>query len=83
MVRNFGLIGALAMVILLLVPVGSGVLSRRPRDITIAIAWLLYLVMSASNPILFSSMGVLILAVLMANLFQERNYWARPLQEAS
>jgi hypothetical protein len=70
MLRNFGLIGAVVMMILLLVPVGSGVLSRRPKDISLAIAWLLYLVMCASNPNLFSSMGILILAILMANLFQ-------------
>jgi hypothetical protein len=35
-------------------------------------AYFLYLVMSASNPILFSSMGILILAILVANDFQRR-----------
>jgi hypothetical protein len=71
--RNFGLLGGIAMTIMLLFPVAKGVLSRRPKDISIAIAWLLYLVMCASNPNLFSSMGILILAILIANIFQGRN----------
>ena len=79
--RNFGLIGAMAMMGLLLFPTAIAMLDWRPRDISLAIAWLLYLVMCFSNPNLFSSMGILILAVLMANIFQERNREARPAQQ--
>lgn len=81
--RNFGLIGAIAMMGLLLYPAGVAVFSRSARDIAMAIAWLLYLFMCVSNPNLFSSMGILILAVLMANVFQERSSWANPVEKAS
>jgi hypothetical protein len=74
MTRAFGLIGALAMMALLLFPVAYAFFvqtSRRERSL--AVAYFLYLVMCASNPNLFSSMGVLILAALVANIFQMRD----------
>jgi hypothetical protein len=39
------------------------------RDKVLAVAYFLYLVMSASNPMFFSSTGILILAILVANIF--------------
>jgi uncharacterized membrane protein YhaH (DUF805 family) len=78
LLRNFGLIGAILMMGLLLFPTAIAVLSRRARDIAIAIAWSLYLFMCISNPNLFSSMGILILAVLMANIFLKRASEAGP-----
>jgi hypothetical protein len=68
LLRNFGLIGAIVMMGLLLFPTAMALSGGRAKDISLGIAWLLYLVMCASNPNLFSSMGILILAVLMANL---------------
>jgi hypothetical protein len=38
----------------------------------LAIAWASYLVMCISNPNLFSSMGILILSVLLARLYARR-----------
>jgi hypothetical protein len=81
MLRNFGLIGAIVMMGLLLFPMGMAFLGRSAKDISLAIAWLLYLIMCVSNPNLFSSMGILILAVLMANIFQERNSEAVPARQ--
>jgi hypothetical protein len=82
--RNFGLIAGMAMMGLLLFPTAFAVLDRRAGVIAPAIAWLLYLVMCFSNPNLFSSMGILILAVLLANIFLKRKNEAGPaLQEIS
>jgi hypothetical protein len=72
-IRNFGLPAALVMFGLLVLPLLSAILlptSRRDKALTVA--YFLYLVMSASNPILFSSMGTLILSALVANIFQTR-----------
>jgi hypothetical protein len=70
LIRNFGLFGALIMLALLALPLISAIFSPTSRrDKALAVAWFLYLVMSASNPILFSSMGTLILAGLIANIF--------------
>jgi hypothetical protein len=73
LIRNFGMFGAAVMMGLLLWPVaaaffGSKVISRLDvrRDRALAIAWFLYLLMCATNPNLFSSMGILILAALLS-----------------
>jgi hypothetical protein len=69
MIRNFGLIGAGIMMAMLLLPVAhafTGGASRRER--ALAVAYFLYLVMCASNPNLFCSLGMLILAILVANI---------------
>lgn len=64
--RNFGIIGGLIMLGMLLFPVvepfarDAGVKRR-----SLAIAFSVYLFMSFWNPILFSSMGILILATLL------------------
>jgi hypothetical protein len=72
-VRSFGLLGGIIVFGLLSLPLVSAILApTSSRDKALAVAYFLYLVMSASNPILFSSMGTLILAGLVANIFQAR-----------
>ena len=72
LVRNFGIFGALAMALLLVFPLAYAFVIRpsyHQRHIVIAYGF--YLVMCAANPNLFSSMGILILAVVLANVFQD------------
>jgi hypothetical protein len=70
LIRNFGLFGGLIMLALLALPLISAIFfPTSRRDKALAVAWFLYLVMSATNPMLFSSMGTLILAGLIANIF--------------
>lgn len=69
MVRNFGLFGAVAMMVLLLLPVGLALARPVTRQLRgFGLAFFLYLVMCAFNPNLFSSMGILALSILIANL---------------
>lgn len=69
LIRNFGVFGGLIIMALLVLPLTSAIfLPTSRRNKALALAWFLYLVMSASNPILFSSMGILILAGLIANI---------------
>jgi hypothetical protein len=73
MIRNFGLFGAIAMMALLLFPVAYAFFntaSRRER--ALAMAYFLYLLMAVSNPLLFSSSGMLILVALIANIALDR-----------
>jgi hypothetical protein len=71
-VRNFGLIGGAIMIGLLIYPVVHGfILRRRSRSQSVLVGYSAYLLMCISNPNLFSSMGMLILGVILANLFQE------------
>lgn len=72
MVRNFGLIGAAVMAVLLVTPVVFAFASGPVRERALAVAYALYLLTCATNPNLFSSMGILILAVLVANLVTNR-----------
>jgi hypothetical protein len=73
-IRNFGLFGALIMFGLLSVPLANAMLTSNSRhDKAIAVAYFMYLVMSATNPNFFSSMGVLILAILLANIYQAQH----------
>lgn len=67
LLRNFGLVGGLVIMGLLLVPLATAVGSADRKALSVAIAWLFYLVTCASNPNLFSSMGILILSILIAN----------------
>jgi len=74
MIRNFGLIGAAAMMLMLLYPLAhafTAAASRRER--ALAVAYFLYLAMCISNPNLFSSMGMLILAAIVANIALSRD----------
>jgi len=71
MVRNFGLIGALVMLGLLLFPIWHVFATDQPRSTkAIAIGFMSYLGMCASNPNLFSSMGILILSVILNATFR-------------
>jgi hypothetical protein len=73
-IRNFGLVGGLLMIGLLLLPVIDAFRTRAAaRERSLAIAYLLYLLACFSNPNLFSSMGIPILAILLNNVFQRRN----------
>jgi hypothetical protein len=70
MVRNFGLFGAAVMLALLLFPIiHAFVLNRRFPEKAVVIGYAAYLVMSFSNPNLFSSMGTLILSVILATIY--------------
>ena len=67
LVRNFGLPGALLMLGLLLYPVWHAFVAGRSRvQRTLSVGYAFYLVMCISNPNLFSSMGILILCVLLS-----------------
>lgn len=68
MIRNFGLFGAAAMMTLLLTPVSFAFVAGGQRDRALAVSYALYLVMCVTNPNLFSSMGILILSVLLADV---------------
>jgi hypothetical protein len=70
MVRNFGLPGAVIVLGLLLFPVWHAFSANRSRlTKAIAIGFVFYLGMCASNPNLFSSMGILILSVMLSAIF--------------
>ena len=70
LVRNFGLLGAVVMLGLLLFPVGHAFAANRSRgDKAIALAYAFYLAICATNPNLFNSMGILILSVILGNIF--------------
>jgi len=70
MIRNFGLIGSVVMIGLLLFPVWHAFATNQSRtNKAIAIGFMAYLGMCASNPNLFSSMGILILSVMLGAVF--------------
>ena len=70
MIRNFGLIGAAVMLGLLLFPVWHAFATNQSRtNKAMAIGFTSYLGMCASNPNLFSSMGILILSVMLSAIF--------------
>ncbi len=71
MVRSFGLVGAAIMMTLLLLPVAQAFLvSTDRRRRALAVGFLAYLGMCVTNPMLFSSLGMLIFSALLANAFQ-------------
>jgi hypothetical protein len=78
MLRNFGLLGTLPLLTLLLLPVENAFIQSGRQEHSLAIAWLLYLVVCFSNPNLFSSMGILILSALVANVFLRRDRGREP-----
>jgi hypothetical protein len=72
-IRNFGLFGGLLMMGLISLPLAHAVfMPTSRRDKVLAMAYFLYLVMSALNPMFFSSTGILILAILVANIFKQQ-----------
>lgn len=69
LVRNFGVFGAAAMLALLFYPiVHAFLLDRNFPYKHIIVAYAFYLLMCASNPNMFSSMGILILAIILATI---------------
>ncbi|WP_426408248.1 O-antigen ligase family protein [Bradyrhizobium ganzhouense] len=72
LVRNFGLIGAVAMMTLLLAPISLAFATGSQRQRALVLSYGLYLVACATNPNLFSSMGILILSILLASAAMER-----------
>jgi hypothetical protein len=81
-IRNFGLFGAAIMFALLLFPiVHAFVLNRRFPQKAVVIGYGAYLVACISNPNLFSSMGTLILSVILATIYlspkMNKTPWAR------
>jgi hypothetical protein len=71
LVRNFGVLGSLVMLTLLVFPAlyAFGINRSYPKK-HIVIGYAFYLLMCASNPNLFSSMGILILAIVLADIFR-------------
>ena len=70
MIRNFGVLGAAVMLGLLLFPVWHAFAANQSRTSkAIAIGFTFYLGMCASNPNMFSSMGILILSVMLSTIF--------------
>jgi len=70
LVRNFGALGALVMFLLLVFPiVYVFLINRRSSEKNVVVGYAFYLGMCLSNPNLFSSMGMLILAIVLANVF--------------
>lgn len=71
MIRSFGLIGAAIMLALVLYPVGRAFLTRSTTTQRAqATGFLAYLGMSATNPLLFSSSGMLIWTALLVTIFR-------------
>ncbi|MGE4239669.1 hypothetical protein [Ramlibacter sp.] len=72
MIRNFGIFGALGMLALLLHPIFGAFGRNRPaRHATLAVGYGYYMLMCATNPNMFSSMGILILSVMLASHYRE------------
>lgn len=71
MIRNFGLLGSLFMLMALLSPIYKLMRSLRVSKIykNIVLGYGFYLLMCFTNPNLFSSMGILILVSLLAYYF--------------
>lgn len=70
-IRNFGLVGATVMFALLLFPVYYAFFRRRHfKGGAVVLGYVGYLVMCASNPLLFSSMGTLILSMILALIYR-------------
>jgi hypothetical protein len=68
-IRNFGLLLGGLMVLLLLYPMIYAYAIRPSyNEKHIIVGYAMYLVMCASNPLLFSSMGMMILSVITANM---------------
>lgn len=71
MIRSFGLVGAAIMLALVLYPVGRAFLTKAsPTQRAHATGFLAYLGMSATNPLLFSSSGILIWTALLVEAFR-------------
>jgi hypothetical protein len=70
MVRNFGLFGGAVMLALLLFPIAHAfIMNRRFTEKAVIIGYAAYLIMCFSNPNLFSSMGTLILSIILVTIY--------------
>lgn len=68
--RNYGIIFGSVMLVLIIYPiVYAFILHPEYQEKNIILAYSAYLVMSTSNPLFFSSMGILILAIIIARIF--------------
>ena len=75
LIRNFGLFFGIIMLLMLFYPIVSAFfIDKHYMEKHIIIAYFFYLIMNMSNPNLFSSMGMLILSMIMANMFLLRNF---------
>lgn len=71
MIRSYGLFGAAVMLALLLYPVAFAFLTQAGRaQRALAVGFLAYLGMSVTNPLLFSSSGMLIWSALLVVTFR-------------
>jgi len=67
--RNFGFLLGGVMILLLVSPIVYAFLLRRTyKEKSVIVGYAVYLAMCISNPYLFSSMGMLILSVIVANI---------------
>jgi hypothetical protein len=74
MIRHFGLLGALIILFILLFPVWVGFFkAKNPEYKCLVVAYVCYLVMSVSNPLLFSSMGVLLLSAMLCEIYLKQS----------
>ena len=71
--RNYGLIGGTVLLVLLLYPIFSIKLKYGASNTCILIGYAGYLVICSSNPLLFSSTGMLTLSAVIARLFLDHN----------
>ena len=78
-IRNFGILGGAVIFALLLFPLVHPFLTNRSREEkALAIGFGAFLAMCMSNPNLFSSMGTLILSVMLARIFTGRGRQRTP-----
>jgi len=76
LIRNFGIFGALVVLALLLVPIARAFgRDRADPTATLAFGYAYYLLMCASNPNMFSSMGILILSLMLVVSFRPTSDW--------
>jgi len=73
MLRNFGVIGASIMLGILIYPlIYAFVIDRTYQHRNVVMGYGFYLLICASNPNMFSSMGMLILPIILANIYLSR-----------
>ena len=68
-IRNFGLILGLFMIYLMFYPLSFYFQEYMKSERSVKIAYFLYLIMAFTNPIYFSSLGIFILSIILANIF--------------
>jgi hypothetical protein len=74
LIRYFGLFGAGIVILILLFPVAKAFLTDvSSRQRALALGWLAYLCMTATNPMLFSSTGMLLLSVMLVENVSSAN----------